>query len=162
NAFFRRKGAAVYQAAQETKGFLWLALVLEGQYHMNEAWKARGSGWSDSVSEGGWKAFADHLAQGRTGVSGAWGRNPDRRLAAACMIEVAMGESGVEEMRRWFDRAVSAQIDYPRAWSAMRWGLRPRWHGSEDAMLALGAGAVETRRFDTDVPRKYFDVVSDV
>ena len=78
------------------------------------------------------------------------------------MIYVAMGDSGAEEMRLWFDRTVAAQIDYPRAWSEMRWGLRPRWHGSLEALLALGISAIETRRFDTDVPRKFFDVVEDL
>jgi hypothetical protein len=29
-------------------------------------------------------------------------------------------------------------------------------------MLALGIGAVNTKRFDTDIPRKFFDVVSDM
>jgi hypothetical protein len=78
------------------------------------------------------------------------------------MIYVAMGESRPEQMRVWFDRAVAAQIDYPKAWDNMRWALRPRWHGSLEAMIALGKSAVDTGRFDTDVPRKFFDVVSDL
>lgn len=65
-------------------------------------------------------------------------------------------------MRRWFDRTIAAQIDYAPAWSEMRWGLRPRWHGSVDAMLALGKAALATRRFDTDVPRKFVDVINDL
>ncbi len=44
----------------------------------------------------------------------------------------------------------------------MRWGLRPRWYGSEAALLALGRTAINTGRFDTDVPRKFFDCVADV
>ncbi|MGA3283782.1 MAG: hypothetical protein ABSD57_04905 [Verrucomicrobiota bacterium] len=65
-------------------------------------------------------------------------------------------------MRTWFDRTVAAQIDYPGAWSEMRWGLRPRWYGSEKAMLAFGVAALNTGRFDTDVPRKYLDCVYDM
>ena len=44
----------------------------------------------------------------------------------------------------------------------MRWGLRPRWYGDTDAMLALGLTALNTRHFETDVPRKFFDCVGDV
>jgi hypothetical protein len=44
----------------------------------------------------------------------------------------------------------------------MRWGLRPRWYGSLEAMLALGTLALDTKRFDTDVPRTFFDAVSDL
>ena len=47
-------------------------------------------------------------------------------------------------------------------WSDLRWGLRPRWYGDVDSMLALGVTAVKTRRFDTDDPRVFFDVVSDL
>ena len=75
---------------------------------------------------------------------------------------VAMGETGATDMRIWFDRAMTAQIDSPQAWSQFRWGLRPRWHGSHEAMLAMGVTAVKTKRFDTDVPRKFFDFISDV
>ena len=78
------------------------------------------------------------------------------------MVTVVMADAGAEEMRLWFDRAVAAQIDYPEAWSNMRWGLRPRWHGSRTAMLALGVTALNTARFDTDVPRMFMDSVRDL
>src|SRR5260370_40339383 len=78
------------------------------------------------------------------------------------MVEVAMGQSEPEQMRLWFDRAIAAQIDIPLAWSSMRWALRPRWFGSLDALLALGVKAVDTKRFDTDVPRMFFDCITDI
>ena len=78
------------------------------------------------------------------------------------MIYVSLGDSGIEQMRVWFDRATVAQIDYPGAWREMLWGLRPRWYGSHEAMLALGVTAINTKRFDTDVPREFFTAVSDV
>ena len=65
-------------------------------------------------------------------------------------------------MRLWFDRTVAAQLDYPSAWSNLRWGLRPRWYGDLEAMLAFGKTALNTRRFDTDVPRILFDTIADV
>ena len=162
HSFFGRNGAAACEVARKAKGLPWLALVLEGENEINEAWKARGSGWADSVTSQGWRAFSDHLAKARTALTQAWKLHPDRPLAPTRMINVAMGTTGAEEMRTWFDRAVAAQIDYPQAWSQIRWGLRPRWHGSEEAMLALGIRAVDTKRFDTDVPRKFFDFISDV
>jgi hypothetical protein len=78
------------------------------------------------------------------------------------MIYVSLGDSDIQEMRLWFNRTTTAQIDYPRAWSDLRWGLRPRWYGNEEAMLALGVAAVNTGRFDTDVPRKFMDCIYDV
>jgi hypothetical protein len=162
SGFFKRNGQLVTQLCEQAKGFEWLALVCEGEYQRNEAWRSRGSGYADTVSKEGWKGFADHLVLANVAFSNAWKLDPRQAIAPATMISVSMGQGGEEEMRVWFDRATSAQIDYPEAWSLMRWGLRPRWHGSQEALLALGRQAVDTGRFDTDVPRKYFDSIRDV
>ena len=161
--FFSRMRANIYPIPRTSgKSFEWLSLVLEGEHHVMEAWKQRGGGYADTVTEKGWQGFNTQLAAANKNFTGAWQLRPDLPLAPERMISVAMSEAGAEEMRVWFDRTLAAQIDYPPAWSNMRWGLRPRWHGSEAALLALGKAAVDTGRFDTDVPRKFFDVVSDV
>jgi hypothetical protein len=159
---FKRNGPGVCLAVERAGRYPWLTQVLQGEKEVNEAWKARGSGWGNQVTAEGWQGFTEHLAKGRVALEGAWHVHPERPLAAARMITVAMGESDLEEMRTWFDRATAAQIDYSPAWVNMRWGLRPRWFGSQEALLAFGVRAVETKRFDTDVPRKFFDVVSDL
>jgi hypothetical protein len=148
--------------AQTGKSFAWLALVLEGEYHVKEAWKARGGGYAGTVTSQGWQGFHEHSAAARKCFTEAWTLHPEWPLAASRMVYVAMGDADAEEMRLWFDRAVTAQIDDAGAWSNLRWGLRPRWHGSRAALLALGVTALNTARFDTDVPRKFFDVVSDL
>lgn len=161
--FFKRNGASVSRVPRAAgKSFEWLALVLEGEHRVNEAWKARGGGYANTVSEKGWEGFSSHLAAARQSFAAAWELRPEWPLAASRMVTVAMGDSGAAEMWLWFDRAVAAQLDYPGAWLSMRWGLRPRWHGTPDALLAFGVSAMETRRFDTDVPRKFFDVVGDL
>jgi hypothetical protein len=161
--FFYRIRPTVYQIPRQAgPSFEWLALVFEGEFHVMEAWKARGGGYANTVTEQGWKGFNTHLAAARKSFARAWELRRDLPLAPCRMIYVAMGESSVEEMRVWFDRTIAAQVDYPKAWSEMRWALRPRWHGSLEAMLALGKSAVDTGRFDTDVPRKFFDVVADL
>ena len=162
NAFFQRNAGPVVDTVKQAKGYPWLAQVLEGEKEIDEAWRVRGSGYANTVTSQGWQGFSEHLAKAQQTLTQAWKTHPERPLAPARMITVAMGADGITEMRTWFDRAVNAQIDYPQAWSHMRWGLRPRWGGSLDAMLALGVRAVDTRRFDTDVPRKLFDFISDV
>jgi hypothetical protein len=162
HAFMERNGAAVCHAARQAKGYPWLAMVLDGDHEITQAWKARGNGYADAVTTAGWQGFSEHIAKARELLTQAWQHHHDRPAAPSAMISVAMAESSVGEMRDWFDRAVEAQIDYPQAWVHMRWGLRPRWEGSLEAMLALGFAAVDTKRFDTDVPRKLFDCISDV
>jgi hypothetical protein len=163
NSFFERNEGAVCQIVHEAgPAYQWLALTLDGERQINEAWKARGNGYANTVSKEGWRGFSDHLAEAQKALTQAWHLQPGYPLAPSRMMTVALGDSGADEMRTWFDRTVSAQIDYPKAWSSMRWGLRPRWYGSENAMLALGRTAINTKRFDTDVPRKFFDSVTDV
>jgi hypothetical protein len=141
--------------------FQWLSLVLEGEFELKEGWAARGDGFAGTVTDDGWKAFQRHSEKAGKALTAAWKLRPDLPQAPARMIHVALGSSGAEEMRTWFDRTLDAQIDYPDAWKQMRWGLRPRWHGSVEALLKLGTTAVDTGRFDTDVPRKLFDCIED-
>jgi hypothetical protein len=161
-AFRQRHPLPMISTTRAAKNFKWLSLVLEGEHHVAQAWKARGGGYVDTVNTQGWQGFETHSAQAHKAFEEAWTLHPDRVIPPARLIYVTMGEAGPEEMRKWFDRAIAAQIDYPEAWSSMRWGLRPRWHGSLEAMLALGVTAVQTKRFDTDVPRKLFDVLADL
>jgi len=162
-SFFYRNAVPVYTMVQKQGNqFQWLALALQGESEINEAWKARGGGYVDTVSESGWKGFSNHLAIARKCYTQACELNTNSPLAPDRMIYVSLGDAGIGEMRKWFDRTVAAQIDYADAWSQMRWGLRPRWYGDTDSMLAFGVTALNTRRFDTDVPRKYFDSLSDL
>lgn len=159
--FFKRREKEIHAVPAEFgKPFAWLTLVLAGEFHVDEAWRLRGVGFANSVTADGWQGFSQHLALAREALTKAWNLRPDLPLAPARMITVAMGDTGADEMRLWFDRATMAQIDYPAAWSNLRWGLRPRWHGSLNAVMALGVTAVNTGRFDTDVPRTLFDSVT--
>jgi hypothetical protein len=143
-------------------GYRWLALTLDGEHEIIAAWAARGGGYANTVTEPGWQSFNSHLAAARTDLTEAWNSQPMWPLAPERMIYVSLGDSDINEMRLWFDRTTTAQIDYNRAWTDFRWGLRPRWYGNEASLLAIGVAAVNTGRFDTDVPRKYIDAIYDV
>jgi hypothetical protein len=161
--FFSSNAPAVCRIVHEAgPDYHWLALVLGGQLEISEAWAARGGGYANTVTDQGWQQFHLHLAAAKIALTDAWNLQPGFPLAPCQMMEVSLGDSDLTGMRIWFDRTLAAQVDYPGAWSEMRWGLRPRWYGNEEAMLALGKAAVATGRFDTDVPRKFIDCVSDV
>lgn len=161
--FFRRNSAAICNLVDGLGDqYRWLALALRGDREINEAWAARGSGYASSVTAASWKGFESHLSSARALLTEAWKLRPDFPFAPCRMITVALGESDVKEMRLWFDRTTMAQVDYPGAWVAMRWGLRPRWFGNERSILALGEMAIRSGRFDTDVPHKYLDCLADL
>lgn len=161
--FFQRNDDAVIETARKAgKRSEWLTLVLEGSSDIDKAWRARGNGWANSVTEQGARDFAGDLMRARLALTQAWQLNTNYPLAADNMMNVALGAGSIGEMRLWFDRAIAAQLDDSEAWSRMRWGLRPRWYGSEESMLAFGITALNTRRYDTDVPRRFFDSVTDL
>ena len=151
--------AAFQKAGQNAQ---WVALFLEGDMEIDKAWAARGNGYVNTVTEAGWKGFEDHLAKARKALTKASELRPDFPEAPCAMMRVALGAGSLAEMRMWFDRAIADQIDYADAWRQMRWGLRPRWYGDPESMLAFGVTALNTKRFDTDVPRGFFESVSDL
>lgn len=161
--FFEQNSPSICNIAHAAgPDYKWLTLTLDGEREINNAWAARGDGYADSVTEEGWRGFNSHLALASGDFTAAWNLHPDRPLAPERMITVSLGNGSLSDMRMWFDRTTLAQIDYAKAWSDFRWGLRPRWYGNEKAMLGLGLAAINTGRFDTDVPRKYMDCIEDV
>jgi peroxiredoxin len=135
--------------------------MLVGEYHIKAAWKARGGSYAPEVSEEGWKGFGEHMDLARDAFEKAWKAAPKRPEAATAMVVISMGagRSPEREMRKWFDRAVEAQIDYLAAYTNLLQGLMPRWHGSHEQMYQFGVECIENNRYDTDVPYEFCDAV---
>jgi hypothetical protein len=163
--FFWRHEQRIATLAEEAgPAFHWLALVLKGQHEINAGWRARGDGPANAVTPEGWKVLAEQLALARTNLTEAWTLHPAWPQAAARMVTVAVGQAdgAAPEVRTWFDRATLAQLDYVPAWRNLRVALLPRWGGNLDMMGDLGVAAVDTGRFDTEVPKQFFDIVKDI
>ncbi|HEY3863440.1 MAG TPA: DUF4339 domain-containing protein [Verrucomicrobiae bacterium] len=161
--FHKRHAKAICDiAAAAGESFQWLALMLKGRFEDDLAWTARGEGFGNTVTATGWQGFHDHTLAASNSIYQAWQLHPDWPEAAGFMVYVAIGEGGADGCRQWFDRTTVAQVDFAPAWHSMRWALRPRWYGSLAALRALGVSAIDSGRFDTDVPRKFFDCVSDI
>lgn len=164
DTFFEVYGSRVCAIIDQAPGVqAWFKHRFRGKLEVKLAWKARGKGWSDSVSRQGWKGFAERLKEARKELTKSWELNPKHPAAAGDMITVVMGEDGdAEELRLWFDRAVTARIDYHGAYRNVLWALRPRWGGSPEAMIAFGKACAETKRFDTAVPWKLLTAARDI
>jgi hypothetical protein len=131
---------------------LWTGETLAGMWEVEMGWRERGSGTAGDVPDGGWEKFGDHLEKAEKHLRRAWELEPRQPYAAWRMIAVAMA-GGVEDTPRlWFDRAVTARIDFSPAWTSLSWALRPRWGGDIQSMVAVGLAAAETQRFDTAAP----------
>jgi hypothetical protein len=161
--FFNRSHARVTTLVKERgEDFKWLALVLEGESEINEAWRLRGNGYANTVTTQGWQGFTAQLTLADRALTQAWRLHPELPLAPSRMITVSLGRAGLPEMRLWFDRTLAAQVDYAPAWKELRWGLRPRWFGDQESMLAFGITAVNTRHFETEVPWQLMASINDL
>jgi len=125
------------------------------------AWRARGSGTIDTVTAKGYQEFQQKLLVAREQFTKAWNADPSNPIAPSDMIVVAMAlsaDSG-ESPRLWFDRAVSAVMDWPDAYNNYQLCLEPKWGGSYRALIEFGIECAETRRYDTVVPGRLSEVV---
>lgn len=131
-------------------------LVLLGRFHIAEAWRARGDGYADKVTEAGWAGFKKNLARAADLFAEAHQLRPDFPEAPTHMLAVAAGLSASSlELRAWFDRAVAAQADYALAYSQLLWFMMPRWSGTHEEMMAFAQECVRTQWYDTAVPGMY-------
>lgn len=99
------------------------------------AWDARGSGYSDKVSESGWTLFTQRIAQAQRVLKDA-----SEDLPAKCpewyvgMQNVAQHENwDVLEMRSLFDEANKFEPGYYYYGRAFAYFLLPKWSGAAGA-----------------------------
>ncbi|MBI3945587.1 MAG: hypothetical protein HY321_06700 [Armatimonadetes bacterium] len=131
--------------------------LLQARSEVDKGWEERGFGWASSVTPEAAEGFREHLGKARDILIQEWELHPDYPYAAAEMAAITMAAGAKPGMtpRLWFDRAVAAQVDYLPAYDALRTSLLPRWGGSLEQLHEFGLECLNTRRFDTDVPRQY-------
>lgn len=158
---FKARADRVLEIAESHHLPDWYLELLRGRHHITLAWKERGNGFGNTVTEAGWKGFSEHLRIARQHLEASWKLAPQYPFAAKAMITVSMGSSPdpSAEMRLWLDRSIAAQADYWPSYEAYLWGIRPRWHGSHEEMLDFADECLATGRFDTKVPLYYLSAV---
>src|SRR5208282_2638180 len=73
NNFFSRNANSVCQIVHQAgPSYQWLALTLDGEREINEAWRVRGGGYANTVTKEGWQGFSDYLAKARKDLTQAW------------------------------------------------------------------------------------------
>jgi ankyrin repeat protein/tetratricopeptide (TPR) repeat protein len=126
--------------------------ILMGDHLLGQAWKARGSGFANTVTEHGWELFRKHHQEAEAAYRRAWeldNRNP--RIAYR-MIRIA-GENGDrKDLERWFQRAMLLDPNYYAACSRKLFFLTPKWGGSEEQMLEFGRTCFETENWEGPLP----------
>ena len=130
-----------------------MILLLKGEAYVKMAWHARGNGYVNSVTDAGWKLFADRLDVAEKALTNAWELDPKEPRIALKMMNVELGQGeGRERMELWFHRAMELDPKYYDACSLKLYYLEPKWYGSIEDMLAFGRECVQNTNWGGHIP----------
>lgn len=155
NGYNRDVRGFMKRASADQKIDPYIRNLYQGILSTRYAWEARGSGFADTVTPEGWDGFQKHLATAKSSLQDCWDTRPSIVHAPYQMMIVAKGLEGGQTMRTWFDRTVSARLEYKKAYTEMYWGYMPRWFGSHEQMLGFARECFEQGMFETRVAVEY-------
>ena len=149
NGVFDSAGAKVLEKIEKSQVDEWLKMLLRINVESDAAWKARGGGFANTVTEEGWKGYGDHGDACRAAFK--------RAMELHDYPEPAYLFSSLGPFdEKIFIDATSKQLDFTVFYGNFLWyNCYPRWCGSLAKMKAFAERCYETRRHDTMVPFVY-------
>jgi len=173
DAFFRmveRNNRELTNAYVTIQGLLFAvrpkwatAYLIKADFYLLYAWRGRGNGNADQVTEEGWRLFRERLAESEQALNRAWALDPKNARTAVLMIQVAEGQQKKRpEMESWFQRAMKLDPDNYEACRGKLHYLYPQWYGSRDDMLAFGRECVASTNWGGHVPLILVDAHSEL
>lgn len=114
------------------------ANVVLGAFYIDYAWEARGKGFANTVVKEGYDLFKERLIKSKEYLTKAYDLNISDPSAPTFMVVLARGLGfEFDEMEMWFQRAIKANVNWYKAYSAKLTYLMPKWHGSMEQMFAF-------------------------
>ena len=149
NGLFDSAGAKVLEKIEKSQVDEWLKMLLRIEVERDAAWKARGGGFANTVTEEGWKGYGDHGDACRAAFK--------RAMELHDYPEPAYLFSNLGPFdEKIFIDATSKQLDFTDFYGSFLWyNCYPRWCGSLAKMKAFAERCYETRRHDTMIPYLY-------
>jgi len=152
-----REYEAIYEQMEKPLVDRWpkshLPWLIKGAAHIKMAWICRGGGYANTVTEEGWKGFENHLEVAQQALDHAWKINQQDINIPLKMMRVELGQGqGRERMELWFKRAMTIDTNSYDACYAKLDYLEPKWHGSDEDLLAFGRQCVQTKDWGGRVP----------
>ena len=138
------------------------ASLIKARFYITYAWRARGNGTADKVTEEGWRLFHERLDVAEAALNQAWSRDSHDEEIPVLMLTVMEGQSKPRaEMETWFQRAMKLE---PNSYAACRGKLHfllPQWYGSREDMVAFGRQCVAATNWNGRVPLILVDAHAD-
>jgi hypothetical protein len=138
------------------------AQLVKADFYLMYAWRGRGNGTADQVTDEGWRLFKERLAMAEQALNKAWSEDPYDAQIPTLMISIAEGQQKERpEMEKWFQRAMKLDPDNYQACRGKLHYLLPQWYGSRDDMLAFGRECVVSTNWGGHVPLILVDAHSE-
>ncbi len=129
------------------------AHALAGQFYMDYAWEARGTGFHQTVTEKGGDLFFSRLKIAQEHIEKAYDLDPLDAVNAANMLIVVRGAGlGDEAREKWFARAVTADENSYLPYRYKLIDLMPKWGGTVQGMFAFAREAAAKAPKGTMIP----------
>ena len=126
---------------------------LLGHFMLSYAWDARGSGIAATVGEDRFKLFNERLLVSLKAFTRAWALDSTDASTASSAITVLKGlGASADDVKTWFDRAMSADPGCLEACDAIIDFLDPKWGGNVPDMLAFGRECGKSKLVRTGIP----------
>lgn len=108
------------------------ARVALADAYASYAWNARGSGMADTVTENGWRLFAERLEYAKQILEQAKSLDAQCPEWFAVMQRIALGQGwSIPEARVLFEQAVASEPLYYTYYRQFAVSLLPKWNGEE-------------------------------
>jgi len=131
---------ASYEKSRKS-GFVYLPLTIRGNYYINRAWEARGSGRANTVTQEGWKKFDMFLDSAQTNLMTSVGQH-DYPYAYALLIACGTGKNYPEStVTGYFKHALKEDPHNHSAFRRMFNYSLPKWHGTKEKAYDLAKKA---------------------
>lgn len=120
------------QAWQEKNPNSVAARLVEAQYWQEQAWRARGTGYSSTVSDTDWKKYREGIAKVKAILDQPLLMKSECPEVAVIRITTRfqMGDDTAEIIKE-FEEATKRHPDYKRLYYAVANYLQPKWRGSD-------------------------------
>jgi hypothetical protein len=136
-----------------------LVLLLKGRFAIDDAWAARGSGWANTVTDKGWRLFAQRLALAEEALDRSWELDSSLPGTPLQYLKLELGQGrGRERMELWFNRAIAHPQNRYDALQQKLWYLQPRWYGSEKECLKVARDILKSDEFTGNCPLQLYQL----
>lgn len=137
----------------------WLRSMIAGRAGIIRAWDARGYGWASTVTKEGWAVFHRELGKAREEFRNAIRLEPKRVNPYSRLIIVEKGSGDINSRIETFREAIRLMPDYFPAYDELIASLLPRWGGSYELIFPLAQAAIDTKKYDLNIPSAGVDTI---